>query len=132
MPSKLLLLLRIYSSLVILTGVAALLMGLGIMDVNPNLEVAAATVLGRIPYRVFFVFLGLSKILGVLGLWGKGIFSWQLSFVALGTPAMCGLYAHIVLEEGLQGIFAGSYLAALSLLYHLEKPSESESRRHRQ
>lgn len=98
------------------------------MDVNPNLAVAAGTVLGFQPYRFFYLFLGLSKIYGVLGLWGHGEFSWKLSYVALGTPATCAVYAHISLEEGLPAVFAGSNVAGLALLYFFDTPPGGNSR----
>ena len=119
--------LRVYCSLVILTGISSLLMGLGIMDVNPNLAVAAGTVLGFLPHRLFYLFLGLSKIYGVLGLWGHGEFSWKLSFVALGTPATCAVYAHTLLEEGLPAVFAGSNVVGLALLYLFDTPPGGNS-----
>lgn len=98
-------------------------MGVGALDIDPDLEHIAATVLGSAPHKAFFIFLGGSKLLGALGLWGQGIFSKQLSYVALGTPAACAIYGHAKVDDG-KAIFAAGYLVALSALIFLEnKPS---------
>ena len=102
-----------------------LAMGLGITDVDPDLEGVAAAVLGSVPPKAFFIFLGGSKVLGVLGLWGKGIFSKPLSFIALGTPALCAVYGHTKVDDG-KAIFAASYLVILCALGFMEQQADND------
>ena len=116
--------LRIASSLPVLSGAGILSMGLGVVPMDGDLEAVAAAVLGSAPPSAFYVFLGTSKILGALGLWGKGIFPRPLSFVALGTPAACAFYGHSQLGDG-KAIGAAIYLLVLAACAFLDKPEEA-------
>lgn len=119
--------LRTLSSFPMLTGVGLVAIGLGVVEMEPDLENVAAAVLGSPPHLFFYVFLGSSKILGTLGLWGQGVFSKPLSMVALGTPAACAVYGHSQLGETEKTILAVSYLVILSALGFLENQAKSSS-----
>jgi len=111
----------------IITGFAALSMGIGLIELNPNLDVVVALILGREPYQFFYMVLGLAIILSVLGLWGRAVLPMNVSIVLLIIQAVCAFYAHIKLEESGQTFFAGSHVVVLSFLYLLEKSQTNEN-----
>jgi hypothetical protein len=120
---------RSVSSLVSLPGLGMIAMGLGVVDVDPEMWAVATAVLGPalVPAKPFLLVLGSSKVMGVLGLWGLGFFSKMLSYAACAIPALCAVYGHAQLGEMDKAGAAGFYIAILSTLYYLESAATTKS-----
>jgi hypothetical protein len=123
--------LRSLSSMVALSGVAVIAMGLGVIDVDEGMWQCATAVIGPdlVPAKPFLLVLGSSKVLGALGLWGYGLFGKQLGYAACAIPPMCAVYGHSQLGEMNEAGAAGLYLIFVSSLYFVEKSKKSSGKK---
>eukprot|EP00545_Synedropsis_sp_CCMP1620_P014717 CAMPEP_0119026764 /NCGR_PEP_ID=MMETSP1176-20130426/36007_1 /TAXON_ID=265551 /ORGANISM="Synedropsis recta cf, Strain CCMP1620" /LENGTH=130 /DNA_ID=CAMNT_0006982545 /DNA_START=19 /DNA_END=411 /DNA_ORIENTATION=+ len=123
--------LRSLSSVVVLSGAGMIAMGLGVVDVDNGMLAVAAQVIGPnlVPVRPFLIFLGSSKVLGALGLWGYGFFPQKMAFAACAIPPACAIYGHAKLGEMQQAGAAGVYLAMVSALYFLESRAKKSAKK---
>jgi hypothetical protein len=128
---SLIVVIRSLSSLLSLPGLGMIAMGLGVVKVDPEMWAVATAVLGPalVPAKPFLLFLGGSKVMGVLGLWGIGLFSKTLSYAACAIPALCALYGHAQLGEMDKAGAAGFYIVILSTLYYLESGTKKMSKK---
>jgi hypothetical protein len=111
--------LRSLCSAIILPGVGMIAMGLGVIPVDQDLLSVATAVIGNdlVPLQPFFLVLGSTKVLGVLGLWDIGPFAGTvMAYAAVAIPAACALYGHSQLDDG-KAIGAGLYLCCLVAMY---------------
>lgn len=111
--------LKYFASAAALAGAGYVAMGFGLIDVDPDAQAVAHAVLFKyvdIPVKPFFVFLGGSKVLGVLGLWGYGPFSGSgaLTYASLLLPAACATVGHYLVDDPpMKTAAAGLYVVAL-------------------
>lgn len=130
---SLLLVLKGVSSVPFLSGAAITAMGLGVLPVDDSMWAVATQVIGKdtVSAQPFFVFLGVSKLLGVLGLWDKGPFAGHSLAVrcAVGIPPLCGAYGHYRLGETAQTIAALGFFVVFSIYQILEEKESSGKRK---
>lgn len=108
----------------LLSGSAATAMGLGIISIDDKMWECATKVIGEntVPAQPFMIFLGVSKILGALGLWNKGPFAGKSLVIrgALGLPPLCAIYGHYLQGDTPGTISASVYLCLLAIYLFLE------------
>lgn len=125
---SLLVVLRSLCSLSFLSGSAITAMGLGVIPIDDKMWECATKVIGEntVPAQPFMIFLGVSKILGVLGLWNKGPFARKTLVIrgALGLPPLCAIFGHY-LQGDTPGTIAASVYLCLFAVYQFLEGQES-------
>lgn len=103
-------------------------MGLGIIPPDEGVTAVANVFVEPLglALRPFFVFLGVSKILGVLSIWGKGPLNKKFGIAGLMCSASCAAYGHFRVGDSiLPPLFM---LVLLSALAVLDAPQTKETK----
>lgn len=115
--------LKVVASGPILAAAGMLAMASGVVDVDPALQ-AVAEVYSKplgLPLKPFLAFVGTTKLLSVLKLWGVGPMpSLKLAVVGLACPASAALYGHYKVEGPAAAVPPAIYLVVLGTFFHLE------------
>lgn len=122
--SKLRLVRTLAASFSVMPAAGMTAMGLGLIDIDPKLANVALVYTEplSLPLQPFLVFVGVTKILSVLRLWGvfKGIPK-TLAWIGLASPAAAATYGHAKAEGSMVGSIPPIlYLCNLAFCHYLE------------